>query len=1199
MKLKKLEVTGFKSFLDKTSILFPSGVSAIVGPNGCGKSNIVDALRWVMGEQSVKQLRGKSMEDLIFSGANGTPPLNMAEVSLLLENDNGSAPEELNTFSEIMVTRRLYRSGESNFFINKQPCRLKDIHNIFMGTGMGAKTYAVIQQGRISAITDAGPDAIRVFIEEAAGVSRFKSRKKEAGYKLASTHQNLIRILDIISEVKRQMNSLKRQAKKAKRYNLYQDQAKNLDVHISLNEFEKLSCRISETDTALKDLKNTEIEHTSKMKRIDAIIEDIKLKRWQKNEEISKQKSQIFKTQRHVDTIENDIAHMTKDIHRMTSEIADLGHTRGDLKNKNADIETEMSDVDRDSVLLGEEIISIKTLMERKQADAERHRENLTELRQTGDQQKSDLMDLLTRESQYKNIFQNASTNKENIKRRLKRVENETVLSEKTIDELIKEEAKTEQQRQSIALEKEQLDLSIAEKRTGLNEINEQLGQQVKQSQTLDYEYNKIKSQYLTLKKMEQSFEWYKDGVRSIMQAYGPGVDKDSPLTITGLMADILDPEPLFDVAVEAALGETLQYILVEDQQAGITLMEFLQTSGSGRSGFIPLSSIKYPKSSDGKKPEPSNRLLNHVTIKPGFESIAEVLLGHVILTDTLQDAIVIWNKNDLMQTIVTKGGDLISPQGIMVGGSKEQLSGILAKKQEVKRLKGQIKRLEQRLKTARQAQQEMESHVRRIESELQQLVEAKNLASQKETDAEKAAYRVSEDLKHARRHFEIVQLEQEQLLGEEIDINQELSKFHKAVDEISEKIRNSQLAVAGTSTRIDAVSDKTEGLNQEIVDLKLEMTGLSARLENCNQTRRRLQVFYEDGEKQLGQLGHEIVSKERSIASLKTSQKESSQKLAKGFDAIGKLEQTVKASEAEFSAIEEKLVENDEMISDLQGRQSRTQEQIRLLELEKTEQQMKREHLVSRLEDRYQISFTEAKAVLEKKARAFSTDPDQAPAKTVQDMKDELADLRLKIDRIGVVNLGSLVEYEELKTRFDFLTTQKDDLVKAMDDLHKVIRKIDNRTKEKFINTFNQINEKLKDVVPKLFEGGSAELVLQEPENVLETGVEFMVHPPGKKLTRMSLLSGGEKALSAISLIFSIFLLKPTSFCLMDEIDAPLDDVNVFRFNDLLKIIGEQSQVILITHNKKSMEFADKLFGITMEQRGISKVVSVNLKTA
>ena len=286
-------------------------------------------------------------------------------------------------------------------------------------------------------------------------------------------------------------------------------------------------------------------------------------------------------------------------------------------------------------------------------------------------------------------------------------------------------------------------------------------------------------------------------------------------------------------------------------------------------------------------------------------------------------------------------------------------------------------------------------------------------------------------------------------------------------------------------------------------------------------------------------------------------------------------------------------------MISDLQGRQSQTQEQIQLLELEKTEQQMKREHLVSRLEDRYQISFTEAKAVLEEKGEAFSTDPDQAPAKTVQDMKDALAYLRLKIDRIGVVNLGALVEYEELKTRFEFLTTQKEDLVKAVDDLLKVIRKIDNRTKDKFINTFNQINEKLKDVVPKLFEGGSAELVMQEPGNVLETGVEFMVHPPGKKLTRMSLLSGGEKALSAISLIFSIFLLKPTSFCLMDEIDAPLDDVNVFRFNDLLKIIGEKSQVILITHNKKSMEFADRLFGITMEQKGISKVVSVNLKTA
>lgn len=1198
MKLKKLEVTGFKSFLEKTSILFPPGVSAIVGPNGCGKSNVVDALRWVMGEQSVKQLRGKTMEDLIFSGANGTPPLNMAEVSLILENDNGSAPEELNAFSEIMVTRRLYRSGESNFFINKQPCRLKDIHNVFMGSGMGAKTYAVIQQGRISAITDAGPDAIRVFIDEAAGVSRFKSRKKEAGYKLVATNQNLLRVLDIISEVKRQMNGLKRQARKAERYNIYQDQAKTLDVQISMNEYEKMSGRISETETALNDLKNTELEHASKIKRIDAVIEDIKLNRWQKNEEISKQRSQIYETQRGVDAMENDIEHMNKDIGRLTSEITDLGHARGDLKSKNADIETEMADVDRDSIQLREEIASIQTLMTGRQLEAESEKKALIALQDTVDRQKSELMELMTRESQYRNIFQNASNSKENVKRRLIRVENEIVDYQQTVDGLIGEETDTARQLKDIASEKERLDLSIADKKSFLDEINKTLVTQVKASQTLDFDYNRAKSQYSTLKKMEQGFEWYKGGVRAIMQAYGPGSDNSAASMITGLMADIIEPEPSFDVAVEAALGETLQYILVENQEAGVALMAFLQTSGSGRSGFIPLSSMKNPGASKQKHPEASNRLLNRVTVKPGFESIAETLLGHVILAGTLEEAVAIWNRSDLKQTVVTIGGDLISPQGIMIGGSKEQLSGILSKKQEIKQLSGQIQRLEKRLKAARQAQQEMESRVRRAESELQQLTEAKHLALQKETDAEKAAYRVSEDLKHARRHFEIVRLEQEQLLGEEIDIDQELSKFHQAVDEIGDKIQACQQAVAGSSTQIDAVSAKVESVNHAVVDLKLELTGISARLENCDQTRRRLHAFYEDGAKQLDQISLEIVSKERAIASLKTSQTESREKLEQGYRGIRTFEAAVKQSELEFSAIEAKLAENDDMISDLQGRQSQMHEQIRMLELEKTEQQMRREHLVNRLEDRYQISFTEAKATFEEAARVVSVQPDGTLVKTIADMKNKLDDLKQKIDRIGVVNLGALAEYESLKNRFQFLTAQKDDLLEAMENLQKVIRKIDRTTKEKFLNTFNQINEKLREVVPKLFEGGSAELILLEPENVLETGVEFMVHPPGKKVTRMSLLSGGEKALSAISLIFSIFLLKPTSFCLMDEIDAPLDDINIFRFNELLKIIGEQSQVILITHNKKSMEFADKLFGITMEQKGISKVVSVDLGT-
>ncbi len=335
MKLKKLEINGFKSFVEKTSVQFPPGISAVVGPNGCGKSNIVDAIKWVMGEQSVKQLRGKSMEDVIFSGSNGKPPLNMAEVSLTLSNENGTAPEELKDFTEIMLTRRLYRSGESNYFINKQPCRLKDIHNIFMGSGMGAKSYAVIQQGNIGRITDAGPEERRVLIEEAAGITRYKSRKKEALSKVEATNQNILRVADIIAEINRQMAGLKRQARKAERYKRYQGRIRELDIYLTLHNYDEFTREIDEADALLTGLKDTDIEHSSRLKKLDAEVEKIKLQRTEKNQKITDQKSRKFETQRHIDRIENDLSHLHEDVERLTYEFGELESARKNLEEKN------------------------------------------------------------------------------------------------------------------------------------------------------------------------------------------------------------------------------------------------------------------------------------------------------------------------------------------------------------------------------------------------------------------------------------------------------------------------------------------------------------------------------------------------------------------------------------------------------------------------------------------------------------------------------------------------------------------------------------------------------------------------------------------------------------------------------------------------------------------------------------------------
>jgi chromosome segregation protein len=1210
MKLKRLEITGFKSFCEKADIQFPQGVSAIVGPNGCGKSNIVDALRWVMGEQSVKQLRGKSMEDVIFAGSTGKPPLNMAEVTLTLANDNGSAPEELKDFTEIMLTRRLFRSGESAYLMNKQPCRLKDIHNVFLGSGLGAKSYAIIQQGNIGAIIDAGPEERRYFIEEAAGTTRYKNRKTEALRKVESTRQNLLRVSDIISEIHRQMAGLKRQARKAERFKQYQRRADALDIRLSLFNYERLSRRYDETGRLLQELKDSDLGNTSQLKKLDAAVEEIKLQRSQKNQEIADQKSRKFELLRKIDRIEGDLGHQRQEIERLTDEAKELQAARVDLEDKNRKIDAEIGEAQNGTTRLRTEIDTLRQDLHREQAAAAEIKTRIDDLNADLETSKTALMDRLTEEARYRNIFQNAASNKENLQRRLKRAGEEAAVARKRVAQGRTTEEKNKADWVRLTQQAAALKEELERIRRLNDEKREILARRVKQVQTLELERSTARSTFSTLKKMEENFEWYRDGVKAIMRApefgHAPGsAGTDGPATgtaetaegskeIVGLLADILDPSPEYQAAVEAVLGEALQYVLVDAPQTGARAIEYLQSHGAGRSGFIPVAALIQIEEDRRPVQEDSGRLLKHVAVKTGYERIAEAFLGHVVVAEDIHAGLALFNASRRHTTIVTKQGDVITRQGIMIGGSMDKLPGILAKKQEVKDLERQVHLCEQTLAEAREQQQASETDVRKTETELQRLYEQKKSVDAQAVEAEKALYRASEELKHAVRHLEIVELEHEQLLGEESDIDDEMARYHSALAQLTSAITAAREEVAEKTRQAGAVSGQLEAFNQKIVDLKLNLTALNARLDNSNNTLRRLQEFKEDGAARLINLAEDITLKNRRAATSRNTVSEYETSLAEMYEELKLLEEALGANESAYSAIDAQLKDNDGIIAELQDKREKILEKTRLLEIEQTQRQVHRDTVVQRLEEHYHKPFAEYGAELE--ALREQLQSAKGAGLSTGDDEEELTRLREKISRIGDVNLAAINEYEQLKSRHDFLFEQREDLQKAIDDLHKVIKKINRITQQRFMETFDQVNQKLGDVFPRLFEGGSAKLVLTEPDNPLETGVEFMIHPPGKKLTRMSLLSGGEKALSAIAFIFSLFLIRPASFCLMDEIDAPLDEANVFRFNNLLKLIGEKSQIVMVTHNKKSMEFADMLFGITMEAKGVSKVVSVNL---
>jgi chromosome segregation protein len=1195
LKISKLDIVGFKSFQDRASIQFPPGISAIVGPNGCGKSNVIDALRWVMGEQSVKQLRGKNTEDLIFAGANGKPPLNMAEVTLTLANDNGHAPEEFRDCTEISVTRRLFRSGESAYLINKQPCRLKDIYNLFMGSGVGSRTFAIIQQGNIGAIIDAGPDERRLFLEEAAGITRYKFRKNEALRKVKATEQNVLRINDIISEVNRQMAGLQRQAKKAERYKQYQERIREIDTHLLVSRFDDYSHQIQEAENLVRELKDADLAHATQIKKIDAAIEEIKLKRWQKNQEISDQKSNRFETQRAIDRVEAERIHLKNESERLRTEIESLEQAQSDLTTKTATIGTEIGEVEAENRHLLEQIEGVKSAVEQARTGAQELQDQMGRLNQTAEENKNSLMQLVAEEARYKNIYQTASNSKDNLNRRLKRIDEEVILA-------AQKNSKTESEFNEARNELDDIKAAIADYEKRIDELKgklseraTELGAQVKQTQSVEMERNKTRSQLAALKKMAANFEWYRDGVKAVMRARRTGdqapADNDSQSVldgIVGLLADLIEPAPGFENAIEAVLGEALQYILVEDQASGAAAVDYLQASGAGRSGFIPIAAIK-PMSCAGQAPvDEQHRLLNHVTVAPDFQPIAEAMLGHVAVMPTLQDALALFNRNGRLQTIVTPQGDVVSHQGVLIGGSQEQLSGILAKKQELKELSQRSEELDQAAAAAAERQQRLEEEVRGLETELQQAIAGKSSASEEAMDAEKLLYRLGEDLKNAKRHLEIIQLEQEQLMGEESDLDEEMGKYSLALSKIAADVQQIQERSQDTTRQIEQIASRLETHNQKVVDLKLQLTSFQAKLEHGTHTLNRLREFERDSHSRLEQLRHEISQKKEKCEAATRKAADQQDDLQRMYEELKQLEDRVAANESEYNSIDADLQQSDEKLAAIQSEREKTLEKMRLLELDLSEKRIRRDTVAAKVQERYHIAITALRAQHAQQNELKMS---------IAEMEQELERLRSQLAAIGDVNLGAIKEYEELKERFDFLSAQRDDLVKAVEDLHKVIRKINRITQERFLETYQQVNEKLQEVFPKLFEGGSARLELTEPNKPLETGVEYMVHPPGKKVTRMSLLSGGEKALSAIAFIFAIFLIRPTSFCLLDEIDAPLDEANVVRFNSLMQVIGEKSQIIMITHNKKSMEFAEMLFGVTMEHKGISKVVSVNLQ--
>jgi len=1188
MRIKSIEIIGFKSFVDKVCLNIFPGITALVGPNGCGKSNIVDAFRWAMGEQSAKQLRGKTMEDVIFNGSENKKPMGMAEVSITFSNENGNIPYRYSQYSEIMVTRRLFRSGESEYYINKIPCRLKDIAELFLDTGVGAKAYSIIEQGKVEQIINAKPLERRTLIDEAAGISKYKSRKKEALAKIESTKNNLLRVDDIIVEVKRQLNSIKRQANKLKRYQMLKEEVKKIELNSSLLKYASLKEKHCNLKGHLDQCKSGEIKLSTQISSIEAAFEGEKVDLTEEEKIYHRIQEEIFKTsslsqkeESHLEYLNREILSVRDQHHQQLEQIKTIDERLEtqqkeieSLEQKNIEHHRKLKDAISDLAQQEEQLLKLK--------------EEISQLEGQIEFEKNKLIDLLTELTYLNNHLTQLDKNRHSL---VLKIENNR---EETKNQI----AKLSHLEQEMSALKDDLKRTKTSKRQGEEEkatierkirtLTEDIHQNEVALVEVKEQWGKSSSRLLSLQELQNKFEYCDAGVRSIMLR-DPGL-KIKYNGVCGLVADFIETEPQYETALEAVLGEKLNYVIVRSQLAGIEAIEYLKAQSSGRVSFIPLQIRRhhFDSSSPPIESEKVKPLLQLVKTKDEYQLIVDYLLGDVLLVDNLTTALQIWNTNGSRYTLVTLDGEIIDSVGIITGGTQNGVySKILSKRREIEELNIILSELKPKLEHLQNQKQQLTSQLSHLKEDGDRLQEQIYQREITLLSLNRDINQLLKEIDETHQREGLFQLEKEELLSTLKQVTDESSKLQ---EEREAKVLNKnkkESLLAGLQENYRNLNQQMESLQNEITKLKVQIAAEKQRNEdniiNIQRMKENLSILREE-HTQLSQKNKE--GKQKQIT-LENELQQTKSQIEEYYRTKQELEQSLDKKRETIVQKEKNIEEKEEVLKDLRRSLEEVKSKNNDFTVQITEINLTITHLLKEIDEKYHLSLESL----------LHTTPIEHIRKDQENSYQRLDDLRAKMESLGEVNLAAAQEQEELTNRYQFLCEQREDLTKSLESLHLAIRKINRTTRQKFLEIYHLINEKFKKVFPELFKGGKAELKLTDEDNILETGIEIAVQPPGKKLQSIDLLSGGEKALAAIALLLTIFLVKPSPFCLLDEADSSLDDTNAIRFNQYLINICHDSQFILITHNKLTMQFANTLFGITMEEPGASKIVSVQLQ--
>jgi chromosome segregation protein len=1192
MKIKNLEILGFKSFVDRSILSFREGVTVIVGPNGCGKSNVVDAIRWCLGEQSARKLRGDGMDDVLFNGSEGRKPLGMAEVSLVFSNGDGDFPTEYADYSEIMVTRRAYRSGESEFFINKTPCRLKDITDLFLDTGVGKRVYSIVEQGRIEEIVNCKPEDRRVLIEEAAGIMKYKQRKKEAIRKMEATSENLLRVNDLLGELRRQVNSLKRQAQKARRYQAYQEEIKTIDLSLAAEKYQGLMEKFKQSQKSLEGMQEQEVNVSARVSSEELKVEELKLKLVEDEKVLKNIQDQYNQVQATIQRNEDQREFRTKEGERIKNQIHRYNEDRDKSARALKKMEEEIKAWEGKEKELSDGLSLKLKELEEKEGSLAKVVEERDALVERIEEERANQIDLLNELAHQKNSLLNCEQRKEELGRRIAKSQEERGKVTLRLNELAESYRELQgeleglrRDQEETKKEKELLIKDITElrqKEKGIEDLNRGISEKISQD----------KSRLHSLAELEENFAGYRDGVRSIMLAR-KSEDKLNG-GIRGLVVDIMETEARYERALEAILMDQLQYIIVEHQDKAVEAIEYLKSQSAGRCTFVPLELRRPNPSRPGSAAE--NRLpegeaegviaslLDLVKIKPDYQSVGEYLLGDVLVISDLAQALKLWKDQKQSRTLVTLEGEVVSASGVMSGGSLYSLDrGILAKRREIRDLSQSLKKDEEKVVLVRNEGERLNREIIDGEQKLEELKEKVYQQGIRIVDTDKDYCQVKEEQDQEKARQEVLEFTLEQMNSENSRLTEEIEKASKKKEELDGLKRKKEEFLESAQQDLTGFQKVVQTLSQEITELKVETTSLREQVVGVTNARNSSLRRKEELSKECERIGEEILRGERETDLIHRELAGLQEDLDQLLLLNQEFQDSLTGERERFSQKGGELKNKEEVLKELRKGHEQIQEKISAQNLQVTELRLKLQHLEEGVEDKYHL---ELQSIL----------PQFSEEHSPQEMREKrLEELKGKIALLGEVNLIAGKEYDELESRYKFLSEQKEDLERSLASLQKAINKINRTSRERFRETFELVNEEFKAIFPKLFEGGKAELLLNE-NDVLESGVELVVQPPGKKLQNVSLLSGGEKAMGAIALLLALLSIKPAPFCLLDEADAPLDDSNINRFSRLIRELSQRSQFILITHNKKTMELADSLCGVTMEEAGVTKLVSVKM---